>query len=83
MSTGKKKKPKPSTPRGAPLGVGVRLLVTRYRLLDKLLRPVLFMFKHLNKRQERIQRELIKRGWEDTLCLPDWLVRAHRREESQ
>jgi len=76
MNRVKKKQSKP------PLAI--RLMALRYWLLERaLILPALAVFRRANKRQERLQDELIKRGWEKLLCLPDWLVKARRKEEAR
>jgi len=52
----------------APLDV--KLLVTRYRILDALLTPVLFVFRRIRDRQDKIQSTLSQRGWEEALTRP-------------
>ena len=48
----------------------VKLLATRYRILDALLTPVLFVFRRICDWQDKIQSTLSQRGWEDALMRP-------------
>jgi hypothetical protein len=48
----------------------VKLLAARYRLLNTLLTPVLFMFRRICNWQDKIQSTLSQRGWEDALMRP-------------
>jgi hypothetical protein len=43
--------------------LNVKLLGMRYKLLDALLTPILFVFRRICDQQERIQNQLNKRGW--------------------
>jgi hypothetical protein len=61
----------------APLDV--RLLATRYKLLDVLLAPVLFMFRRISDRQDNIQRTLFQRGWENEIVSSAWLKERGKR----
>jgi hypothetical protein len=65
----------------APLDV--RLLATRYRLLNALLTPVLFMFRRICDRQENIQRTLIQRGWENEIISPEWRKEQAKKKKQQ
>jgi hypothetical protein len=66
----------------APLDV--RLLATRYKLLDVLLTPVLFMFRRISDRQDNIQRTLFQRGWENEIVSPAWLKeRGKKKKQNQ
>jgi hypothetical protein len=66
----------------APLDI--KLLATRYKLLDVLLTPVLFMFCRICDRQDNIQRTLSQRGWENEIVSPAWLKeRAKKKKQNQ
>jgi hypothetical protein len=65
----------------APLNV--KLLATRYKLLDVLLTPVLFMFRRIRDRQDNIQRTLIQRGWENEIVSPAWLKERAKNKKRQ
>lgn len=76
MSIPKKKQSKP------PLAI--KLMALRYWLLERaLVSPALAVFRRANERQERLQDELINRGWENLLSLPDWLLKARRKEDAR
>ena len=61
----------------------VRLLATRYRLLNALLTPVLFMFRRICDRQDNIQRTLIQRGWENEIISPAWRKEQAKKKKQQ
>ena len=65
----------------APLDV--RLLATRYKLLNALLTPVLFMFRRICDRQDNIQRALIQRGWENEIINPEWRKEQAKKKKQQ
>jgi hypothetical protein len=65
----------------APLDV--RLLATRYKLLNALLTPVLFMFRRICDRQDNIQRTLIQRGWENEIISPAWRKEHAKKKKQQ
>ena len=63
--------------------IDVRLLATRYRLLNALLTPVLFMFRRICDRQDNIQRTLIQRGWENEIISPAWRKEQAKKKKQQ
>ena len=65
----------------APLNV--KLLATRYKLLDVLPTPVLFMFRRICDRQDNIQRTLIQRGWENEIVSSAWLKERAKKKKRQ
>lgn len=50
----------------------VKLLATRFRLLNALLTPVLFLFRRICEWQDRIQKKLNERGWADETACREW-----------
>lgn len=65
----------------APLNV--KLLTTRYRLLNALLTPVLCIFRRICDRQENIQRKLTQRGWENEIISPAWRKEQAKKKKQQ
>jgi hypothetical protein len=61
----------------------VKLLTTRYRLLNALLTPVLFMFRRICDRQDNIQRTLIQRGWENEIISSAWRKEQAKKKKQQ
>ena len=61
----------------------VKLMATRFRLLNALETPVTFVFGRIEEWKDRIQRRLNARGWPDETACPEWRREQARRKSKQ
>ena len=61
----------------------VKLMATRFRLLNALETPVTFVFGRIEEWKDRIQRKLNARGWADETACPEWRREQARRKSKQ
>ena len=61
----------------------VKLLATRFRLLNALETPVTFVFGRIEEWKDRIQRKLNERGWADESACREWRRTQARKGSKQ
>jgi hypothetical protein len=61
----------------------VKLLATRFRLLNALETPVTFVFGRIEEWKGRIQGKLNERGWPDETACPEWREEQARKRNKR